>query len=123
MKKLYKIDKYKNLVHYDYYEERDDDDTDEAYKNRLTKRGLNQFIKDEIERLFGRPKNIVYAITSSKGHSIDINRKQFFQIIEQMDANGVRHLTPYYDDNDEGVSIHVDIDEDKKQKTRITLSM
>jgi len=119
MKKLYKIYDGVSLVHYEYHI---DDDECDAYKNRLTKKGLMQFIKDETERMFGRPKNILYLIESSKGHSILVNKKQFFEIVSQMD-NGGKYLQPYYDDDDAGVSIHLDMDEDKKTKTKITIHM
>jgi len=124
MKKQYKIQDNRILVHADYHEDHNKDDN--AYCNRITKSGVMQFIKDETERLYGRGKNIVYSIATSKGHTLDITKKQFIEMLDQMNRCGkdcdCDYLRPYYDDNDEGVYIYVRMDESKMKKTRIEIS-
>jgi len=89
------------------------------YEKKITKKELNKVIKDEVTRMNGRTGN-VRLFFEVKEYSIELTKKQYNQIIHDMDYDG-KELHKSYDDNNEGVQIDMFSSEDKSLKTRIII--
>ena len=91
-------------------------------KANITKKEVMAAIKSETERLHNISRNIVFAASSSKGHEVVLNKKQFVSLLDQMISDD-GYLHPNYDDDDVGVDIYVNRCLDRKRKTIFNISI